>query len=240
MSANFQVLRLRFLLATALIAAMSFSFSPLATAQGTVPNEWTWIEGSSTIPECSYGPPYCGQIGVYGTLGTPAPGNIPAAELKQSALPTMRAIFGSLGVGATMARVAAASSTICGNSTLPQANGCGWAEAASLTTILIRACTAHWECLLPVTCREIAPTQPPGLTAMATSGFLGAEAHKPTGNRNGSTTFGSSIPRPWNGRGWAEAVRRATSRTVAMASPVCTAHWERPRLETYQDPARKL
>jgi len=86
MSANFQVPRLRFLLATALIAAMSFSFSPLATAQGTVPNEWTWIEGSSTIPECSYGPPYCGQIGVYGTLGTPAPGNIPGGRTQAVSL----------------------------------------------------------------------------------------------------------------------------------------------------------
>jgi len=42
-------------------------------------NEWAWMGGSSTVPNCgSFG--YCGQPGVYGTLGTPAPGNIPGGR----------------------------------------------------------------------------------------------------------------------------------------------------------------
>ena len=42
-------------------------------------NEWAWMGGSSTVPNCgSFG--WCGQPGVYGTLGTPAPGNIPGGR----------------------------------------------------------------------------------------------------------------------------------------------------------------
>jgi len=41
-------------------------------------NEWTWMSGSSTAP-C---PPttFCGQPGVYGTVGTPAAGNAPGGR----------------------------------------------------------------------------------------------------------------------------------------------------------------
>jgi N-acetylneuraminic acid mutarotase len=42
-------------------------------------NQWTWMGGSSTVPVCSY-PGYCGQSGVYGTLGVPAAGNIPGGR----------------------------------------------------------------------------------------------------------------------------------------------------------------
>ncbi len=41
-----------------------------AVAQTTVPNEWTWMGGSSTT----------NQSGVYGTLGTPAVGNVPGSR----------------------------------------------------------------------------------------------------------------------------------------------------------------
>ena len=42
-------------------------------------NEWAWMGGSSTVPNCgNFG--WCGQPGVYGTLGTPAPGNIPGGR----------------------------------------------------------------------------------------------------------------------------------------------------------------
>jgi N-acetylneuraminic acid mutarotase len=48
---------------------LEFSFSK---------NEWVWMGGSNTI-QC---PPdvYCGSSGVYGTLGTPAAGNIPGGR----------------------------------------------------------------------------------------------------------------------------------------------------------------
>ena len=41
-------------------------------------NLWAWMGGSSTVP-CTTGS--CGQPGVYGTLGTPAVGNIPGSRL---------------------------------------------------------------------------------------------------------------------------------------------------------------
>ena len=42
-------------------------------------NQWTWMGGGTTIPlTCNNG--QCGQSGVYGTLGTPAAGNIPGAR----------------------------------------------------------------------------------------------------------------------------------------------------------------
>ena len=41
-----------------------------------IENEWTWMGGSSIVPE-----QFGGVSGVYGTLRTPAPGNIPGARL---------------------------------------------------------------------------------------------------------------------------------------------------------------
>jgi hypothetical protein len=41
-------------------------------------NEWTWISGSSAVPPSDGG--LSGQPGVYGTLGTPAPGNVPGGR----------------------------------------------------------------------------------------------------------------------------------------------------------------
>jgi len=43
-------------------------------APATAPNEWTWVGGTQNTAN---GP---GQPGVYGTLGTPAPGNIPGGR----------------------------------------------------------------------------------------------------------------------------------------------------------------
>jgi len=45
-----------------------------ALAQTTAPNEWTWMGGSNTVVNPN------GQPGVYGTLGTPAAGNIPGGR----------------------------------------------------------------------------------------------------------------------------------------------------------------
>jgi N-acetylneuraminic acid mutarotase len=39
-------------------------------------NEWAWMGGSNTVPPCQD----CGQPGVYGTLGTPAAGNVPGTR----------------------------------------------------------------------------------------------------------------------------------------------------------------
>jgi N-acetylneuraminic acid mutarotase len=40
-----------------------------------IANQWTWVSGSSSVPG-----PALGQPGIYGTLGTPAPGNVPAGR----------------------------------------------------------------------------------------------------------------------------------------------------------------
>ncbi len=56
-------------LAVVAIAACSF-----AAAQTTAPNEWTWVGGSGTVTSGE------SQPGVYGTLGTPASGNIPGGR----------------------------------------------------------------------------------------------------------------------------------------------------------------
>ena len=55
---------------------------PSAEAQTTAPNEWTWIGGSSTVPNnCAAAPStVCGQPAVYGALGTPAAGNSPGGR----------------------------------------------------------------------------------------------------------------------------------------------------------------
>lgn len=49
-----------------------------ATAQSTVTDQWSWMSGSSTVPIVPNNT--SGQPGVYGTLGTPAPGNIPGSR----------------------------------------------------------------------------------------------------------------------------------------------------------------
>lgn len=41
-------------------------------------SEWTWVSGSSTLGSCASS--YCGQAGVYGTLGSPAVGNSPGGR----------------------------------------------------------------------------------------------------------------------------------------------------------------
>jgi hypothetical protein len=50
-----------------------------AGAQTTIPNEWTWMGGSNQIPTQFYFNGY-GWPGVYGTMGTPAAGNIPGSR----------------------------------------------------------------------------------------------------------------------------------------------------------------
>lgn len=63
--------RLHLLLSSLCASLIAFSSISLpAAAQTTAPNEWTWVGGSSTT----------NQAGVYGTLGTPAAGNVPGSR----------------------------------------------------------------------------------------------------------------------------------------------------------------
>jgi N-acetylneuraminic acid mutarotase len=41
---------------------------------------WTWVGGSSTVPQSCANASQCGEAGVYGALGTPAAGNMPGAR----------------------------------------------------------------------------------------------------------------------------------------------------------------
>jgi hypothetical protein len=58
----------------AFVLAIGIALSAWGQAAST--NEWIWSGGSNTLPACSFGPPYCGQTGVYGTLQTFAAGNM--------------------------------------------------------------------------------------------------------------------------------------------------------------------
>jgi N-acetylneuraminic acid mutarotase len=42
--------------------------------------EWTWMSGSNTIGSCAFNGWGCAQPSIYGTLGTPAPGNTPGSR----------------------------------------------------------------------------------------------------------------------------------------------------------------
>jgi hypothetical protein len=57
-------------------------FPSLARAQTPAPGEWTWVGGSNTAggPCTTYIPCGNGIVGVYGTLGTAAAGNIPGSR----------------------------------------------------------------------------------------------------------------------------------------------------------------
>ncbi len=99
-------------------------------------------------------------------------------------------------------------------------------------------CTARWVFLPPETLLETAAALRPGPTAAAISGSLGDMANDINLSDNGgiSTTYGNSILRLTNGRGWAEAAR-----SVAMeASPACMARWERLLPETSPEAAMAL
>jgi hypothetical protein len=94
-------------------------------------NLWTWWSGSSSIAStCStfFESISCGPTGVYGTMGTAAPGNIPGAA---TALPfglTTAAISGSLAVLAWPQPTLPDYSMISGCSILRRRNGRGWEE----------------------------------------------------------------------------------------------------------------
>jgi N-acetylneuraminic acid mutarotase len=70
----------------AIAMATGYSPSQVASAAYTITStneigEWTWMGGSSTIGIGCTDLSQCGRSGVYGTLGTPAAGNIPGGRI---------------------------------------------------------------------------------------------------------------------------------------------------------------
>jgi len=59
-----------------LVLLFGFAILSLSAAgQASAANQWTWMGGSNTAPS-----PARGEAGVYGTLGTPAAGNLPGSR----------------------------------------------------------------------------------------------------------------------------------------------------------------
>ncbi len=84
------------------VSAAVYTIGSLLQAQTTAPGEWTWMGGSETAPPLGSGSN--GQPGVYGTLGTPAPGNIPGARYGSSTWTDSSGhlwLFGGGGIEAT-------------------------------------------------------------------------------------------------------------------------------------------
>lgn len=70
----------------------------------TTVNQWAWMGGSSTLPVCGTGPITCNQHGVYGTLGTPAPANLPGGRHQSVSWTDTNGdvwLFGGIGADST-------------------------------------------------------------------------------------------------------------------------------------------
>src|SRR5580692_2048279 len=98
-------------------------------------------------------------------------------------------------------------------------HGPGTAGAARwVAVVLCPQCPARWGHLLQETPQEVAQVQPRGRTRAATSGFSAVRF-----SPNITTTFGCSIPRLLNGRGWAEAMQMSLG--TQGVSLEFMAHW---------------
>src|ERR1035438_3621694 len=155
--------------------------------------------------------------------GQPQQGTSPAAARVLPPGSTAAAISGSLGAGAKMPTTVLAISTTCGSSIPQRTNGRGWVGAARCLVLVaaVLAFTARWVHLPKETSPGAATLRTPGPTAAVTSGSLGARAKMPTTVGAVSTTYGCSVLRRTNGRGWAEAGR---CRCMAVMR-ACMAAW---------------
>ncbi len=124
-----------------------------------------------------------GQSGVYGTLGTPAAGNIPGGRAGAVSLDRQQRQFLALwGLWLRCRRTCKTGSTTFGSSILPQTNGHGWAEAArSSAMVASPECTARWVFLPQETSPQAASGLRVGPTGVAISGSLGGRPERPVG-----------------------------------------------------------
>ncbi len=71
--------------------------------QPLAPGDWIWWDGSSTVGTACVSTYPCGQVGVYGTEGTVAPGNIPGSRsdaMSWTDTSGRKWLFGGFGYGA--------------------------------------------------------------------------------------------------------------------------------------------
>jgi len=216
-------------------AALSGSLEDRATMPTTIlPNSTAF--GSSILPRANghgwrkqNGRQQWCPAGVYGTLGTPATGNIPETAATLQTGPTAAAISGSLEEMATMPA----------EMRLPQrplgVQSCSdeWAWMSGSSTVGDNGSQSGVYGTLGTLAAgntpEAAVALQTGPTATAISGSLGAMAPMPSAMSATSAMCGSSIPPRMIGRGWAEAALSA-----AMAdSPECTALWVHRLLATF-------
>jgi len=137
-------------------------------------NEWTWMSGSSTIlstcTPVTGGDEYCGQLGVYGTLGVPAAGNVPAGRRLQIGS-TAAATFGSSEAWTQEA----SRSTTFGNISHYRMNGHGSVvpfhpQTPARPIVYRPGCMTPWEHQMPTTYPLAAMALRAGLTTTGISG----------------------------------------------------------------------
>ena len=165
----------------AIATASGYSTSAVATATYTI--HWQWmaqarldLDGGKQL--CGKYLPrwtFCGQPGVFGTLGTPAAGNPPGGSGMGGELDRRGGnlwLFG--GRGGVDAAENGGISTTYGSSILPPTSGPGWAEADGRRMAASPAYMERWERRPPEIFPEAAMARRAGSTAAAISGSSGA------------------------------------------------------------------
>ena len=212
-------------------------------------NEWAWMGGSSTMT-CIYtqNGEECSPPGVYGTLGTPAAGNIPSGRAFAANWTDSSGnfwLFGGFCLASSEEGNVITSvyfndlwemnpstnewAWMAGSNT-PCVSGSSSNPSAAISLAASLECTVRWGRRPRETSQEGATARQAGSTEAAIFGFLGAlplmlAEHPPTI----PTIFGNSILPRTNGHGWAEAaVWTASPRwTGRNARRECMARWER-------------
>jgi hypothetical protein len=185
--------------------------------------EWTWMGGSNTNG------PNLGQPGVYGTLGTPAAGNIPGGRFGAAGWTDKSGqfwLFGGLGIppGVPPGNDGYPNDLWKFN---PSTNQWAWMGGSNSVVLLAFGVEYGRPGVYGTLGTPAAGNTPggrerlpPGPTAAAISGFSGVRALTTPTTSAISTISGSSTRPPTNGDGWAEAIRSQ----AFSASPECTGH----------------
>ena len=191
--------------------------------------------GSSTVPStCLTWPNTCGQPGVYGTLGTPAAGNVPGGRFGAVSWTDSSGhlwLFGGLGHDASGA--VWVSQRPLGVQPFHEPMGMDGRKQRG-ASVCVREGPVRRLWHVGNACHRKRPRRTRvcsgWIDAAAISGSLGALVTMPPAMAAVSTTFGSSILPRINGHGWAGAIPPAL-----MASQEFMARWALPPPETFPE-----